>query len=148
MFFCTKYDHSSDLKLQYKILPVQYLLNMKSVLFFGNGKIIWSRLLSVKINHQLLKSDFLKEQLYLYILGSESTFMRNSFFKKTVPLWNTLPKNLETKSYSYTTIKINTKAFFIKQLEREVDTPDYGKTCWRDYQFRWMCFFIISISIL
>ena len=28
-----------------------------------------------------------------------------------------------------------TKAFFLKQLEREVDTPDYGKTCWRYYQF-------------
>ena len=38
-FFRTKYDHSSGLKLQYKILLVRYLLNMKSVLFFGNGKI-------------------------------------------------------------------------------------------------------------
>ena len=67
-----------------------------------------------------------RTDLLVYTRRCEGTFMRNSFFKKTVPLWNTLPKNLKTKWYSYITIKHKTKAFFLKQLER-VDTPDYGK---------------------
>ena len=127
-FFRTKYDHSSDLKLQYKILPVRYLLNIKTVLYFWKWK---NKIIPALIGENepsTAQLRFLERtDILVYTGRCESTFMRNSFFKKTVSLWNTLPKNLNTKSYSYATIKNKTKAFFFKQLEREVDTPEYGK---------------------
>ena len=136
-FFRTKYDHSSDLILQYKILPVRYLLNIKTVLYFWKWKNKMIPALIVEIEPSTAQLRFLEKTDILVNTGRcESTFMRNSFFKKTVPLWNTLPKNLNTKSYSYATTKNKTKAFFLKQLERAVETPVYGKKCWRDYQFR------------
>ena len=136
-FFRTKYDHSSDLKLQYKILPVRYLLNMKTVLYFWKWKNKMIPALIGENEPSTTQLRFLERtDILVYTGRCESTFMRNSFFKKTVSLWNTLPKNLKTKSYSYATIKNKTKVFFLKQLEREVDTPEYGKKCWRDYQFR------------
>ena len=136
-FFRTKHDHSSDLKLQYKILPVRYLLNMKSVLYFWKWK---NKIIPALIGENeplTAQVRFLERtDILVYFGRCESTFLRNSFLKKTVPLWNTLPKNLKTKSYSYSTIKNKTRAFFLKQLEPEVDTPEYGKKCWRGYEFR------------
>ena len=38
-----------------------------------------------------------RTDILVYTRRCESSFMRNSFLKKTVPLWNTLPKNLKTK---------------------------------------------------
>ena len=106
-FFRTKYDHSSDLKLQYKILPVRYLLNMKSVLYFWKWKNKMIPALIGENERSTAPLRFLERtDILVYTRHCESTFMRNSFFfKKTVPLWNTLPKNLKIKSYSYTTIK-------------------------------------------
>ena len=94
-FFRTKNDHSSDLKLQYKILPVRCLLNMKTVLYFWKWKnkmipsLIGENEPSTAQLRLLERTDIL-----VYTGRCESSFMKNSFFKKTVPLWNTLNEKL------------------------------------------------------
>ena len=44
-FFRNEYDHSSDLELQYKFLPVRCLLNIKSALYFRKRKKMVSALI-------------------------------------------------------------------------------------------------------
>ena len=83
MFYRTKYDHSSDLKLQYKILPVQYLLNMKSVLYFWKWKNKMIPTLIGESEPSTAQLRFLERtDILVYTRHCESTFMRSSFLKK------------------------------------------------------------------
>ena len=76
-FFRTKYDHSSDLKLQYQILPVRYLLNMKSVLYFWKWKYKMIPALIGENEPSTAQLRFLERtDILVYTSHCERTFMR------------------------------------------------------------------------
>ena len=94
----TKYDRSSDLKIKHNILPIRYFLKNKSLSYFWKWK---NNLIPAFRDSQMetgkIRKQSRTETLYFSIF-CRSDFLRNSFFKKTVPLWNTLPKNIRKKS--------------------------------------------------
>ena len=93
----TKYDRSSYLKIKHNILPIRCFLENKSLSYFWKWK---NNLIPAFRDSQMETGKKRKqsrtETLYFNIF-CRSDFLRNSFFKKTVPLWNTLPKNIRKK---------------------------------------------------
>ena len=57
-------------------------------------------------------------------------FMEDSFSKRAVPLWNTLPRGLLKRKYS-----TKLKLFFATKIQNEIERPDYAKKCWSNYCF-------------
>ena len=110
-FHKKKYDSSRDLKLQYKILPVGFFLDLKAVLHFWK----YQNDLIPAFKHQELTTAKLKilkrSNLLVYDSMTNSSYLTNSFFKKIVPLWNNLPPELKTRKWTYDTIKTNFKLF-------------------------------------
>ena len=66
---------------------------------------------------------------------TNSSYLSNSFFKKIVPVWNNFPPELKTKKWTYDTIKARFKDFFQDKFKHQIDTPEFDKKCWTDYQF-------------
>ena len=66
---------------------------------------------------------------------AKSALMKNSFFMRIIPLWNSLPLMLFKEKYSIETIKSKLKRYFIGKIAHEIEHPEYRKKCWRDYRF-------------
>ena len=85
-FHKKKYDSSKDLKLQYKILPVGLFLDMKAALYFWK----YQNDILPAFKHQEITTAKLKvlkrSNLLVYDSMTNSSYLTNSFFKKTVPL--------------------------------------------------------------
>ena len=99
-FIRTKYYRSSDLKIKHNILPIRYFLKNKSLLYFWK----WKNNLIPAFRDSQLETDKIRKQsrtetLYFNTF-CRSDFLRNSFFKKTVTLWNTLPKIYAKSAFS------------------------------------------------
>ena len=93
----TKYDRSSDLKIKHNILPIRYFLKNKSLSYFWKWK---NNLIPAFRDSQMETGKIRKQsgtETPYFNIFCRSDFLRNSFFKKTVPLWNTLPKNIRKK---------------------------------------------------
>ena len=57
-----------------------------------------------------------------------SEFLRKCFFKRTLPLWKTLPRKKIKKKIKYETMKKTIKSFLFQRYETEIDLPQYGIT--------------------
>ena len=129
-----KFDHSSDLKIYHKILPIRYFLQYKSILYFWKFRPgILPAFAKVKPTTAVIKNQERTNKLYVN-LPRETEVMRNCFYNKVVPLWNTSPDNVNIKNYTYVTMKRKIKSFFQK-FENEIDTPGNSKKCWNDFRF-------------
>ena len=108
-----KFDHSADLKVQYDILPIRYFLNYKSALYFW--KFTHNMLPSLANENRpstaVLRNHKRTNQVYINIKNN-SQFIKNGFFNKAVPIWNTLPENMKIKEHTYHTTKNRMKQFF------------------------------------
>ena len=131
-----KFDHSADLKVQYNILPIRYFLNYKSALYFW--KFTHNMLPSLANENRpstaVLRNHKRTNQVYINIKNN-SQFIKNGFFNKAVPIWNTLPENVKTKEHTYHTTKTKMKQFFLQKFKNETDIPEFNKRCWKDFRF-------------
>ena len=66
----SKFDHSKDLKIRHKFLPVRHFLDYKCILYLWKYK------------------NSLSPQIEYSDMTIRSNFLRKCFFKRTIPLWN------------------------------------------------------------
>ena len=129
------FDHSSDLKIYRKILPIRYFLQYKSVLHFWKLRHgILPAFAEVKPTTAVIKNQEQTNKWYVN-LSRENEVMKKCFNNKVVPLWNTLPDKVKIKSYTYVTMKRKIRSFFMEKYENEIDTPSYSEKCWNDFRF-------------
>ena len=134
-FSRSKFDHSSDLKIYYNILPVRVFLQYKSVVYFWKLRHgILPAFAEVKPTTGAIKNQKRTNKLYVN-LPQESIIMKNCFYNKVVLLWNTLPDKVKMKNYSYVSMKRKIKSFFLKKFANDIDTPSYSRKCWNDFRF-------------
>ena len=131
-----KFDHSADLKVQHNILPMRYLLNYKSALYFWKftHDMIPSLAKENRPSTAVLRKHKRTNQVYIDIKNN-TQLIKNSFFNKVVPIWNTLPGNMKTKEHTYNTTKAKMKQFFLQKFKSESDIPEFNKRCWKDFIF-------------
>ena len=90
-----KMDSAHDLRLHYRILSVRHLLDLKAVLFFWKWKY---NLLPVFSRLQIATANLKTHERTLnftYHSFANSEQLKNSLFKRVVPLWNALPEKLK-----------------------------------------------------
>ena len=119
----TKFDHPTDLKIRHEILPVRHFLDYKCLLYLWKYKKSLIPAFNRKLHLPTAKTKIHK-RLNTQI---RSNFLRKCFFKRTLPLWNTLPRKMIEK-ISYETVKK-------RRYENEIDRPQYGIKCWSVYRF-------------
>ena len=106
-------DSAHDLRLHYRILSVRHLLDLKAVLFLWKWKCnlspAFSRLqvatANLKTHERTLNST--------YHSFANSEQLKNSLFKRVVPLWNALPEKLKLGNQTYENAKKRMKTFFL-----------------------------------
>ena len=109
-------DSAHDLRLNYRILSVRHLLDLKAVLFFWKWKYNLSRSSSrLQIATANLKTR--ERTLNLtYHSFANSEQLKNSLFKRVVPLWNALPEKLKLGNETYENVKKRLKTFLMRNL--------------------------------
>ena len=56
--------------------------------------------------------------------------LKNSFFKRVVPLWNVLPEKLNSGNQTYGNVKVKLKTFFNEKFVHDIDRPQYSQKGW------------------
>ena len=87
-----KYDSSSDLKIKHNIFPIRILLDLKAVTYFWKyqNNTLPAFKSSNKITTALIKTQSRTKEISCNC-PAKSAFMKNSFFMRIIPLWNSLP---------------------------------------------------------
>ena len=129
-------DSAHDLRLHYRILSVRHLLDLKAVLFFWKWKYNLSPAFSrLQIATANLKTH--ERTLNLtYHSFANSEQLKNSLFKRVVPLWNALPEKLKLGNQTYEKAKERLKTFFNEKFINDIDRPQYSQKCWSEYRFK------------
>ena len=135
-FIRYKMDSSHDLRLHYRILSVRLLLDLRAVLFFWKWKYnlspAFSRLQIATAN--LETHERILNLTYHSFANSEQ--LKNSLFKRVVPLWNVLPEKLKLGNQTYGNVKKRLKTFFNAQFVNDIDRPQYSQKCCSEYRFK------------
>ena len=94
----TKFDHSTDLKIRHKILPVRHFLDYKCLLYLWKYKNSLFPAFNRKLHLPTAATKTHKRtQIEYSDMTIRSIFLRNCFFKRALPLWNTLPRKMIEK---------------------------------------------------
>ena len=105
-----KFDHSTNLQIRQKIYLVRYFLDYKCLSYLWKYK---NNLIPAFNNKLKLLTAKLLIHKGTQTEHSDMTirydFLRNCFFKRTLPLWNTQPKNMIKEEISYKMTTKNTK---------------------------------------
>ena len=119
----TKLDHSTDLKIRHKILPVRHFLDYKCLLYLWKYKNSLIPAFNRKLHLPTAATKTHKRRQIEYSdMTIRSNFLRNCFFKRTLPLWSTLPRKMIEK-ISYATVKKRIKSFLFQRYKNEKDRP-------------------------
>ena len=131
-----KMDSAHDLRLHYRILSVRHLLDLKACFFFWKWKYnlspAFSRLQMATAN--LKTHERTLNLTYHSFANSEQ--LKNSLFKRVVPLWNALPEKLKLGNQTYEKAKKRLKTFFNEKFINDIDRPQYSQKCWSEYRFK------------
>ena len=129
-------DSAHDFRLQYQLLSIRHLLDLKAVLCFWKKKYnlspAFSRLQIASVN---LKTNE-RTLILTYHCFAKSEQLKNSLFKKVVPLWNALLEKLKLGNQTYENVKRRLKTFFKEKFVNDIDRPQYGLKCWSEYRFK------------
>ena len=99
-FNTTKFDHSTDLKIRHNILPVRNFLDYKCLLYLWKYKKSLIPAFNRKLHLPTAATKTPKRtQIEYSDMTIRSNFLRNCFFKRTLPLWNTLPRNNDRENF-------------------------------------------------
>ena len=132
----SKFDHSTNLKIRHKILPVRYFLDYKCLSYLWKYKNNLIPAFNNKLQFPTAKIMIHKRTQTEYSdMTIRSEFIRNCFYKKTLPLWNTLPRNMIKEKISFETMKKRIKSFLFKRYENDIDRPQNGIKCWSVCRF-------------
>ena len=107
-----KMDSAQDLRLKHGIISVRKTLDMNAIKFFCK----WKHNLLPAFSQLILETARITSQdrtkkLY-YRAHTRSEQMRNSLFKRVVPLWNVLHDKMKSGNQTYDTLKKRLKKYF------------------------------------
>ena len=131
-----KRDSAQDLRIQYAILPVRSLLDIKAAGYFWKWK---NKLLPAFKNVHIITANIKKQERtnqLVYNTFTKSQILSGCFFKRVVSLWNTLPAKIRKKDQKFDTLKGKLKRYFLDKFLSDHDRPQYSLTCWREYRFK------------
>ena len=136
IFYKNKFDSSSDLKIEHKVLSLQSLLDLKMNCYFrkwenhflpaytGNKTFLPIRMPETERTEKLALS-----------LRAITDFVKQSFFNRAPALWNTLHSDIR-KQVNYEKLKKDLKSFCLHKYAAEVDySAEVVKKCWREFRF-------------
>ena len=125
-----KYNSSSDLKLKHNILPVTMFLDYKILCHF------WKR------QHQLLPAyyniEYDNHQIDIYFGDRyNGQYIENSFFKKSVIIWNKLTDDkVNFKDIvTYRKAKRKFKNYYLLLFKEDPSVATHGKVSWKSFKF-------------
>ena len=131
-----KMDLAQDLRIKHGIISVSKTLDMNAIRFFWKWK---HNLLPAFSQHTLetacITNHDRTKKLY-YRAHTRSEQMKNSLFKRVVPLWNALPGKMKSGNQTYDTLKKRLKKYFTEKFISQVDRPQFSRKCWSEYQFK------------
>ena len=114
----TKFDNSTDLKIRHKILPVRHFLDSKCLLYLWKYKNSLIPAFNRKLHLPTAATKtHRRTQIEYSDMTIRSNFLRNCFFKRTLPLWNTLPRKMIEK-ISYATVKKKNQIFSFSKIRK------------------------------
>ena len=73
---------------------------------------------------------------FTYHSFANSEQLKNSLFKRVVPLWNALPEKLNLGNQTYENVKKRLKTFFNEKFVNDIDRPQHSQKCWSEYRFK------------
>ena len=136
IFYKNKFDSSSDIKIEHKILSLQSLLDLKMNCYFrkwknhflpaytGNETFLPIRIPETERTEKLALS-----------LRAKTDFVKQSFFNRAPALWNTLHSDIR-KQVNYEKLKKDLKSYCLHKYAAEVDySAEVVKKCWREFRF-------------
>ena len=132
-----KYNSSSDLKLKHNILPVTMFLDYKILCHFWK---IQYQLLPAYYNieydnHQI---DINTRTKNLYFGDRyNGQYIENSFFKKSVIIWNKITDDkVNFKDIvTYRKAKIKFKNYYLLLFKEDPSVATHGKVSWKSFKF-------------
>ena len=130
-----KMDLAQDLRKKHGNISVRKTLDMNAIKFFWKWKPNLPAFSQLNSETARITNQDRTKKLY-YRAHTRSEQMRNSLFKKVVPLWNVLPDKMKSENQTYDTLKKRLKKYFTEQFISDVDRPQYSRKCWSDYRFK------------
>ena len=133
----SKYDSSSQLKLKHNILPVTMFLDYKILCHFWK---IQHHLLpaynNIEYDYHQLDMNTRNKQFYF---GDRynGQYIENSFFKKSVIIWNKLTDDkVNFKDIlTFGKAKIKFKNYFLLFFKEVPSVATHGKVSWKCFKF-------------
>ena len=124
---------AQDLRIKHGIISVRRTLDMNAIKFFWT----WMHNLlpafsQLNLETAPIPSHNRTKKLY-YRAHTRSEQMRNSLFKRVVPLWTVLPDKIKSGNQTYDTLKKRLKKDFTEKFISQVDRPQYSRKCWTEY---------------
>ena len=102
-----KMDSAQDLRLKHGIISVRKTLDMNAIKLFWK----WKHNLLPAFSQPILETARMTKLYYRAHTRSEQ--MRNSLFKRVVPLWNVLHDKMKSGNQTYDTLKKRLKKFLL-----------------------------------
>ena len=131
-----KMDSAQDLRIKHGIISVRKTLDMNAIKFFWKWKHnILPAFSQLYLETARITSHVRTKKLY-YRVHTRSEQMRNSLFKRVVPLWNVLPDKMKSGNQTYDTLKKRLKKYFTEKFISQVDRPQYSRKCWSEYELK------------
>ena len=117
-----KRDSAQDLRIQYAILPVRSLLDIKAAGYFWKWK---NKLLPAFKYVHIITANIKKQERtnqLVYNTFTKSQILSGCFFKRVVSLWNTLPAKIREKDQKFDTLKGKLKRYFLEKFLSDHDS--------------------------
>ena len=134
-FYRTKFQRTSDLKLKHSIFMVRNFLDINLINYLQKCKM--NELPALTDNPIFSPMKFMKESprsnLLSFNFFAASKIMQASIFKRTVCVWNSLPKNLRKLESKPQRFKSKFKEFYHSKMKMDPDL-NYDLN-WVDFRF-------------
>ena len=83
---------------------------------------------------QVMKQQ--RTNLLYFMLHTNTKFLDKCFFKRAIQIWNTLPKKIKNRKYTYLTVKKKMKTVFVERFKSTLGGTEHGEKQWIDYRFK------------
>ena len=133
--FKKKSTNIDDIKNRFKILHLDNLIDLKTILFLlklKNNKSHFNRLKLATYEVTINK----RNGLHHHLLRSKTRYLDSCVIRRAVNTWNLIPKGTLNLNLEYTAIKSKLKAYFAANTHYNPNSNSYGKTAWQDFRFK------------
>ena len=113
-----KIDSAQDLRIKHRLISVRQTLDINAIKFYWEWKYYLLPAYSqLNLETACITSQGRTKKFY-YQAHTRSEQMRNSLFKRVVPLWNVLPDKMKNGNQTYDTLKKRVRNLLLRSLSR------------------------------